>query len=132
MSSGSTVSRTFLCWILSSWPAESFGRWLLQATGVLGASKPSGQSVGSPWNTLPAFEDLLEPLLSFAGCFLPTRPGAGGSWGLALPLTAFSPCCPWWARLSPGLGDTPVPGLLDLSRPALSSQLQAACPCIYV
>lgn len=47
----------------------------------------------------------------------------GGSWGLALPLVAFSLCCPWWAHLFPqSLQDTPMPRLPDSFRP----QLQAA------
>lgn len=128
---GSAGSGLLLC--LKSHPKRrrELGDRPLQATGILGSNKPTGQLEGSPyltsaaWNTLPGSGYCPRVPIPFTGCFSPTQPGVWGLLGPHSALVAFFPCCPWQAYPSPWSGGHPHARVPIEPHPAPLSQLQA-------
>ena len=128
---GSAGSGLLLC--LKSHPKRrrELGDRPLQATGILGSNKPTGQLEGSPyltsaaWNTLPGSGYCPRVPIPFTGCFSPTQPGVWGLLGPHSALVAFFLCCPWQAYPSPWSGGHPHARVPIEPHPAPLSQLQA-------
>ena len=128
---GSAGSGLLLC--LKSHPKRrrEFRDRPLQATGILGPNKPTGQLEGSPcltsaaWNTLPGSGYCPRVPIPLTGCFLPTQPGVWGLLGPHSALVAFFLCCPWQAYPSPWSGGHPHARVPIEPHPAPLSQLQA-------